>query len=109
MREALQIVGEVGLPNMWATHKRLHEDLWRGLTQLGLVPFVERPADRLVTVNTIKARPPLGSAPALGLAPALRSTGAHEARATGPCLHTLCGVCHMTDVWCTPDGRLKLK
>jgi aspartate aminotransferase-like enzyme len=57
MREALQIVGEVGLGNMWATHKRLHEDLWRGLAPLGLQPFVERPADRLVTVNTIKARP----------------------------------------------------
>jgi aspartate aminotransferase-like enzyme len=57
MREALQIVGEVGLANMWATHKRLHEDLWRGLAPMGLQPFVERPADRLVTVNTIKARP----------------------------------------------------
>ena len=54
MREALQIVGEVGLENMWARHKRLHEDMWAGLQQLGLEPFVEDPADRLVTVNTIK-------------------------------------------------------
>ena len=54
MREALQIVGEVGLEGMWARHKRLHEDMWKGLQQLGLEPFVEDPADRLVTVNTIK-------------------------------------------------------
>ena len=54
MREALQIVGEVGLEDMWARHKRLHEDMWAGLQQLGLEPFVEDPADRLVTVNTIK-------------------------------------------------------
>ena len=57
MREALQIVGEVGLENMWARHKRLHEDMWAGLQQLGLEPFVEDPADRLVTVNTIKVPP----------------------------------------------------
>lgn len=57
MREALQIVGEVGLENMWARHKRLHEDMWKGLQQLGLEPFVEDPADRLVTVNTIKVTP----------------------------------------------------
>ena len=63
MREALQIVTEVGLDNMWATHKRLHEDMWRGLTALGLQPFVENPADRLVTVNTIQVLlPPYGLA-----------------------------------------------
>ncbi|KAK9842475.1 hypothetical protein WJX81_001656 [Elliptochloris bilobata] len=54
MREALQIMGEVGLEGMWARHKRLHEDMWKGLTAMGLEPFVANPADRLVTVNTIK-------------------------------------------------------
>jgi alanine-glyoxylate transaminase/serine-glyoxylate transaminase/serine-pyruvate transaminase len=31
-----------------------HQQLWAGLTELGLEPFVPAPADRLVTVNTIK-------------------------------------------------------
>lgn len=30
--------------------------LWEGLSALGLKPFVEKPEDRLVTVNTIKVR-----------------------------------------------------
>jgi alanine-glyoxylate transaminase/serine-glyoxylate transaminase/serine-pyruvate transaminase len=32
----------------------MHEMLWDGLKQLGLQPFVEDPAERLITVNTIK-------------------------------------------------------
>eukprot|EP00887_Chlorella_sp_A99_P003976 scaffold11.g3976.t1 len=54
MREALAIVAEEGLDNMWARHLACHKQLWEGLTALGLEPFVEKPEDRLVTVNTIK-------------------------------------------------------
>ena len=54
MREALALVGEEGLENMWKRHQRLHEDLWKGLGELGLEPFVQDPKDRLATVNTIK-------------------------------------------------------
>lgn len=56
MREALALVGEEGLEPMWQRHQKLHEDLWKGLGELGLEPFVQNPDDRLVTVNTIKAR-----------------------------------------------------
>ena len=54
MREALALVGEEGLPAMWARHQRMHEQLWAGLTEMGLEPFVENPDERLITVNTIK-------------------------------------------------------
>jgi len=54
MREALAIVGEEGLEAMWARHLAAHDDLWRGLGALGLEPFVENAAERLITVNTIK-------------------------------------------------------
>jgi alanine-glyoxylate transaminase/serine-glyoxylate transaminase/serine-pyruvate transaminase len=58
MREALVLVGEEGLEASWARHLARHNDLWAGLTELGLEPFVEDPDARLVTVNTIKARLP---------------------------------------------------
>jgi alanine-glyoxylate transaminase/serine-glyoxylate transaminase/serine-pyruvate transaminase len=54
MREALALVGEEGLEPMWERHQRLHEDLWKGLRDMGLEPFVQNPNDRLATVNTIK-------------------------------------------------------
>lgn len=54
MREALAIVSEEGLDAMWARHEAAHKQLWEGLTAMGLEPFVKNPADRLVTVNTIK-------------------------------------------------------
>ena len=41
MREALALVGEEGLEPMWARHQKLHEDLWKGLGELGLEPFVQ--------------------------------------------------------------------
>ena len=56
MREALQLVSEEGLENLWARHERMHHKLWDGLKKLGLEPFVEKDADRLATVNTIKVR-----------------------------------------------------
>ncbi|KAF8062065.1 Agxt [Scenedesmus sp. PABB004] len=54
MREALAIVAEEGLDNLWARHLAGHQQLWEGLSKLGLKPFVENDADRLITVNTIK-------------------------------------------------------
>lgn len=54
LREALAIVAEEGLENMWARHRKVAQHLWQGLGDLGLEPFVEKPEDRLITVNTIK-------------------------------------------------------
>ena len=54
MREALAIVSAEGLPSLWDRHQRLHAALWEGLKAIGLQPFVESDADRLVSVNTIK-------------------------------------------------------
>jgi len=54
MREALALVTDQGLESMWAQHKTCHDQLWKGLTELGLEPYVENPDERLVTVNTIK-------------------------------------------------------
>ena len=56
MREAYAVMAEEGLPAMWARHRAVHEQLWEGLTDLGLDPFVEKEDDRLVTVNAIKVR-----------------------------------------------------
>ncbi len=56
MREALAVIGEDGLENLWEKHTRLHHELWAGLKEMGLEPFVENPAERLTTVNCIKAR-----------------------------------------------------
>ncbi len=54
MREALAIVYENGLENMWKKHRQLYDQLWEGLRALGLEPFAENPADQLPSVNTIK-------------------------------------------------------
>ena len=50
----MALVSEEGLEAMWARHKATHDQLWEGLTAMGLEPFVEDPNDRLPTVNTIK-------------------------------------------------------
>lgn len=46
MREALAIVGEEGLPAMWARHLAAHQLLWKGLGELGLQPYVPDAKDR---------------------------------------------------------------
>ena len=61
MREALALIGDEGLEKLWEKHQRLHLELWAGLKEMGLEPFVEDPKERLVTVNCIKARPRLRS------------------------------------------------
>eukprot|EP00877_Chromochloris_zofingiensis_P003269 jgi/Chrzof1/12943/Cz07g13110.t1 len=54
MREALAIVQEEGLASIWERHLAVHQQMWEGLTALGLAPFVQHPKDRLITVNTIR-------------------------------------------------------
>jgi alanine-glyoxylate transaminase/serine-glyoxylate transaminase/serine-pyruvate transaminase len=56
MREALAIVSAEGLSSLWERHQKLHVALWEGLRAMGLKPFVESDADRLVSVNTIRVR-----------------------------------------------------
>ncbi|EFN60011.1 hypothetical protein CHLNCDRAFT_48400 [Chlorella variabilis] len=50
MREALAVLSEEGLEASWARHEAAHQQLWAGLRELGLEPFVEDPRDRLATV-----------------------------------------------------------
>ena len=54
MREALAIVAEQGLDSMWKRHTEMGKYLWAGLNEIGLEPYVQDPADRLITVNTIR-------------------------------------------------------
>ena len=54
MREALAIVAEQGLDPMWRHHTEMGKYLWAGLREIGLEPYVQDPADRLITVNTIR-------------------------------------------------------
>jgi len=54
MREALAIVNQEGLSNMWKRHEDMHQMLWEGLDKMGLKPYVENTGERLCTVNTIK-------------------------------------------------------
>jgi hypothetical protein len=51
MREALQIVADEGLENMWARHLARHQQLWEGLSSMGLKPYVENDADRWVVAG----------------------------------------------------------
>lgn len=46
VREALAIVNEEGLEQLWARHLAAHNQLWEGLSSLGLKPFVEKEQDR---------------------------------------------------------------
>lgn len=40
MREALAVVTGQGLESMWLQHRACHEQLWAGLSELGLEPYV---------------------------------------------------------------------
>ena len=39
-------MSEEGLENLWARHLAAHNQLWEGLSSLGLKPFVENEQDR---------------------------------------------------------------
>jgi alanine-glyoxylate transaminase/serine-glyoxylate transaminase/serine-pyruvate transaminase len=46
MREALALVADEGLDNMWQRHFDMHKMLWEGLKDLKLEPFVQNEAER---------------------------------------------------------------
>ncbi|GJP40793.1 hypothetical protein CLOM_g470 [Closterium sp. NIES-68] len=54
MREALAMLAEEGLENVWQRHRSHAELLWAGLKELGLELYVEDHASRLPTVTTVK-------------------------------------------------------
>src|SRR5277367_1512551 len=54
MREALRLVLEEGLEARWDRHQQNQRALLAGIEAMGLEPFVENPADRLVTVTGVK-------------------------------------------------------
>ena len=53
LHEALRLLLEEGLEAGWARHRQSHEALVRGLEALGLKMFVQDPAVRAWTVNTV--------------------------------------------------------
>jgi len=55
LREALRIVLEEGLEARWERHRQNHLALIAGLEAMGIEMFVSNPADRMITVNAIKA------------------------------------------------------
>jgi alanine-glyoxylate transaminase/serine-glyoxylate transaminase/serine-pyruvate transaminase len=54
MREALRLVFEEGLEARWERHLHNQQALVAGLEAMGLEMFVANPADRLVTVTSVK-------------------------------------------------------
>ncbi len=54
MREALRLVLEEGLEARWERHKQNQRALVAGLEAMGLECFVPNPADRLVTVTSVR-------------------------------------------------------
>lgn len=54
MREALRLVLEEGLEARWERHRQNQQALIAGLEAMGLELFVSNPADRLVTVTSVK-------------------------------------------------------
>lgn len=54
MREALRLVLDEGLEARWARHRNNQQALVAGLEAMGLEMFVADPADRLITVTSVK-------------------------------------------------------
>jgi alanine-glyoxylate transaminase / serine-glyoxylate transaminase / serine-pyruvate transaminase len=54
LREALRIVFEEGLEARWERHRANQEALVAGIEAMGIEPFVDNPADRLITVTPVK-------------------------------------------------------
>jgi len=53
LREALRIVLEEGLEARWERHRQNQQALLAGLEAMGIEPFVQNPADRMITVTGI--------------------------------------------------------
>jgi len=54
MREALRLVLEEGLEARWERHRQNQQALVAGLEAMGLELFVSNPADRLITVSSVR-------------------------------------------------------
>ncbi|MCL6481774.1 MAG: alanine--glyoxylate aminotransferase family protein [Firmicutes bacterium] len=54
LREALRLVVEEGLSARWERHRQNQQALLAGIEAMGLEPFVETPAERMITVTAIK-------------------------------------------------------
>ncbi len=54
LREAMRIVLEEGLEARWERHRQNQQALIAGLEAMGLQLFVPNPADRLITVTSVK-------------------------------------------------------
>jgi alanine-glyoxylate transaminase/serine-glyoxylate transaminase/serine-pyruvate transaminase len=54
LREALRMVVEEGLSARWERHRQNQQALLAGIEAMGLEPFVENPAERMITVTAIK-------------------------------------------------------
>jgi len=54
MREALRLVLEEGLEARWERHRQNQQALVVGLEAMGLELFVSNPADRLITVSSVR-------------------------------------------------------
>jgi aspartate aminotransferase-like enzyme len=54
LREALRVVLEEGLEARWERHLHNQQALISGLEAMGLELFVQNPADRLVTVTSVR-------------------------------------------------------
>jgi alanine-glyoxylate transaminase/serine-glyoxylate transaminase/serine-pyruvate transaminase len=53
-REALRMVAEEGLEARWERHRLNQQAFLAGIEGLGLKPFVENPAERMITVTAIQ-------------------------------------------------------
>ncbi len=54
LREAMRIVLEEGLEARWERHRQNQQALLAGLEAMGIEPFVQNPAERMITVTGIK-------------------------------------------------------
>jgi len=54
LREALRLVLEEGLEARWERHRQNQQALVAGLEAMGLELFVSNPADRLITVSSVR-------------------------------------------------------
>jgi alanine-glyoxylate transaminase/serine-glyoxylate transaminase/serine-pyruvate transaminase len=64
LREALRLIMEEGLEARWRRHLHNQQALIAGLEAVGLEMFVANPADRLVTVTSVKIPPKVDDAKA---------------------------------------------
>lgn len=57
LHEALAIICETGLENVWRKHKECAEIFWEGLEQIGLKPTVAKVENRFCAVTPVDLPP----------------------------------------------------